>query len=261
LRELQVSDFIREYWDNQAIIHKSRPSASWSDDGAIALEMDFISSQFQASDYVLDVGCANGFALFDHFSKCKLENAVGVDFSEKMIAEARNRLKESNLSSLSFRHADVRELPFPDQTFDVVYTTRVLINLPSWQQQKIGIDECLRVTKNGGKVVFSEAFFEPYMKLSALRQVLGLAPLREHDFNRYIKEDDFEHFLSERNIEFRGHDFSSIYYVGTRLLRELVTDEIDITDYNNPFNQAFKLLEDRFSCSGLSLQKGYVLHK
>jgi len=34
--------------------------------------------------------------------------------------------------------------------YDVVYTTRVLVNLPTWEQQKKGIAECLRVTKKKG---------------------------------------------------------------------------------------------------------------
>ena len=43
--------------------------------------------------------------------------------------------------------------------------------------------------KRAASVIFSEAFWEPLTRLNALRALAGLAPLVEHDFNRYIKQE------------------------------------------------------------------------
>ena len=76
-----------------------------------------------------------------------------------------------------------RSLAFADSSFDVVYTTRVLINLPAWDQQVTGIMECLRVARPGGKVILSEAFWEPLVLINAMRALVRLPSLVEHDFN------------------------------------------------------------------------------
>ena len=256
-------DFIKTYWENQAKTHKDSHVASWGDNFMIDLEIDAIGEHISSGDRVLDVGCANGYSSFKQLGRCSnIASITGIDFAENMVAQANNTKRVKGLGeAISFEVGDIRSLRFPDDSFDVVYTTRVVINLPSWDEQKIALNECLRVVKPGGKVIFSEAFWEPLMLLNALRLFKQLPPLVEHDFNRYLKKAVLEDFFNQKNLKFSVNEFSSIYYLGSRFLRELVTDPSAYPGFTNPINRIFYDIEKEFSGGGFGIQQAYVVTK
>jgi len=254
------SDYIKDFWDKQAVNFKTDHKASWGDNFAITLEIENIGSYIKAGDRVLDVGCANGFSSFHQLDK-KPTHIMGIDFSEPMIKFAIERKMNEKAENLDFKVGDIRHLEFNDESFDLTYTTRVLINLPNWEQQKQGISECLRVTRKGGKVILSEAFYEPLVLLNSIRSLKGLAPLEEHDFNRYLKKKKLEDFLDRNGLAYNINDFSSIYYLGSRFLRELVTNVNDFEGYSNPVNKHFFDLEMVFSGGGFGIQMIYEITK
>ena len=257
-----MTDFIRDYWEGQGSKHGASHEASWGDNYAIALEIDTIAAHLADGNAVLDVGCANGYSAFQQLERRQLGRLVGVDYSAAMIAAARKAATSRALGDrVEFHEGDVRKLALPDATFDVVYTTRVLINLPNWEEQKTGITECLRVARPGGKVIFLEAFWEPLVLLNALRALVKLPALVEHDFNRYLKQDKLEGFLKSLGLDFRVEDFSSVYYLGSRFLRELVTDPAAWPGYSNPINRIFHDIEREYSGGGFGIQKAYVVQK
>ncbi len=256
------TDFILDYWESQASTFGSSHWASWGDHWMIDLEIEMIGGHIDRGTDVLDVGCANGYGAFRQLSERQPASIVGIDYSPKMIAAARDaRTREKAPGSISFEVGDVRNLNFPDDTFDVVYTTRVLINLPSWEEQRGALDECVRVTKPGGKVIFSEAFWEPLMLLNAMRQLVNLPPLAEHDFNRYLKKSKTEQHLREANLPYQFNDYSSVYYLGSRFLRELVTEPSDYPGYENPINNIFFDIERQYSGGGFGVQQAIVVNK
>jgi len=256
-----MSDFIKETWEKQAAKFKDSHWVSWGDNWVIALEIDNIAASIKDGHKVLDVGCANGFASVEQFKRRKID-ITGVDYSESMIHYAKEKLYELGITEgIKFQTGDVRTLDFEDETFDVVYTTRVLINLPNWEDQIKGINECLRVTKKGGTVIFSEAFWEPLVLLNAIRTLVKLPSLVEHDFNRYIKESKIEAYLKTLNVKYEIIDFSSVYYLGSRVLRELVTEVEKYPGYTNPINEIFYNIEKDYSGGGFGIQKAVVITK
>ena len=256
-----MTEFIKKFWEKQGKIFKESHEASWGDNFAIDLEIENISKFINKGDNVLDVGCANGYSTFFYLKKKPL-HITGVDFANNMILNANIAAKKLNVESIvKFEVGDIRNLDFPNSTFDVSYTTRVLINLPNWEEQKLGIDELIRVTKEGGRVILSEAFYEPLVLLNSLRQLVQLPPLVEHDFNRYIKKIKLEDYLIKKGYDFECIDMSSIYYLGSRFLRELVTNPGDYKGYSNPINKLFYEIEKEFSGGGFGIQQIYLLYK
>ena len=257
-----MKDFIHEFWEGQAHKHGASHEASWGDAFMIALEIETIAKYLRDGDTVLDVGCGNGYSAFRQLERRRLRRLVGVDFSGAMIAAARAANAARGLGgNVEFREGDVRRLDFPEASFDVVYTTRVLINLPTWEQQVEGIAECLRLTRAGGTVVLSEAFWEPLMLLNAIRALKRLPPLVEHDFNRYLKKQRLEELLAARDLAYAVDEFSSVYYLGSRFLRELVTDPSAYPGYSNPINELFYNIERDYSGGGFGIQQAYVIRK
>ncbi|MCK5641542.1 MAG: class I SAM-dependent methyltransferase [Gammaproteobacteria bacterium] len=256
-----MSNHILQFWSSQADKFGTSHSASWGDNYAIDLEIHTIGQHIKEGDKVLDVGCANGYSAIHHLDK-HISSITGVDFSESMIREAKKNQRECDSpDKLYFEVGDIRKLRFENDTFDVVYTTRTLINLPTWDEQKRGISECIRVCKVGGKIIFSEAFWEPLVLLNSIRTLKSLAPLVEHDFNRYLKKKYLEEYFLSGNIRFNVIDFSSIYYLGSRFLRELVTNPEDYPGYSNPINEIFYNIEKEYSGGGFGIQQAYVIQK
>jgi len=255
-------NFIKERWDDSAARWGEAHSASWGDLFAIRLEIAAVGGHLRDGERVLDAGCGNGFALFEQCKSHRFATATGIDFSEGMIGAAESRLRREPASCpIAFQLGDLRALPVPDGAFDAVYTTRALINLPTWQDQQAAIAECLRATRPGGRVLLSEAFWEPLVKLNALRAVVGLSPLVEHDFNRYLKRSALEEFLVAQGLRWTCEHFSSVYYLGTRLLREMIETEPRPTEYQSDFNREFYRLEEFYSGGDVGIQQLYVLHK
>jgi ubiquinone/menaquinone biosynthesis C-methylase UbiE len=256
-----MGDFIKDFWESQAITFKDSHAASWGDNYAIDLEVATIAKYIKKGDAVLDVGCSNGHATLAMLQK-QPSRLVGVDYAENMIRfanEAKSKLKDTD--NVEFSVGDIRKMNFEDNSFDVTYTTRVLINLPNWEDQVKGINECIRVTKKGGTIILSEAFWEPLVLLNSLRALKQLPPLVEHDFNRYLKKSKLESYLEKLQLKWTVEEFSSIYYLGSRFLRELVTTPSDYPGYSNPVNKIFYDIEKDFSGGGFGIQQAYILHK
>jgi ubiquinone/menaquinone biosynthesis C-methylase UbiE len=257
-------DFIKEFWENQGRAHQASHYASWGDRFAIELEIETIARYIKPGNRVLDIGCANGFSTFRQYEMIPEARFVGIDFAESMIEQANTIRGEKGLPKdrIGFSVASVLDLPFPDGSFDIAYTTRVLINLPTWEEQMRGLVEALRVVRASGLLVISEGFWEPFCLLNSLRLLFGQEPLVEHDFNRYIKKSKLEHWLRSNNLKFEVDEFSSIYYMGSRVIRELIQKEVPkFGDYSSPINKLFYDMEREYSGGGMSVQQAYVISK
>jgi len=99
---------------------------------------------------VLDVGCGPGpYALY---CVAKGYRYHGVDISDKMIDEARQRF--GVLKDAEFSVSDARRLPFPSDSIDVVLCLGVLEYVPP-ELEADYLREIARVLKPGGRVIFS----------------------------------------------------------------------------------------------------------
>lgn len=256
------TNFIKEYWEKQAETYKQSHEASWGDSWMIDLEIKTIGQYLKQGAQILDVGCGNGYSTIHQWQERRPASMIGVDLAENMIRHARQALIDHKITgNISFENGDIGSLRFPDNTFDIVYTTRVVINLPTWEQQTQALSECIRVTKKGGTIIFSEAFWEPLTLLNAVRALKNLPPLVEHDFNRYIKKSKLDAWLKSRGITYKVDEFSSVYYLGSRFLRELVTDPAAYPGFTNPINKLFHDIECQFSGGGFGIQQAYILTK
>jgi ubiquinone/menaquinone biosynthesis C-methylase UbiE len=106
---------------------------------------------------VLDLGCGTGD---DVQELARLVGpsgrVVGVDRSETVITEARERVRGTTLPVV-FQVADAYALPFPDATFDACRADRVFHHLEHPCQ---AFDELLRVVRPGGWVLLFDPDFE-----------------------------------------------------------------------------------------------------
>lgn len=100
------------------------------------------------SKSILDVGCGSGRGVVSFAAEAGF--AVGCDASVDMLGVAAGKLNGRRRWGLANAYA--QQLPFPDDTFDIV-TTLNFLHLFSLQTQREMISEMKRVTKIGGTIV------------------------------------------------------------------------------------------------------------
>ena len=96
---------------------------------------------------VLDIGCGIGGPAFVLASKYGAE-VVGIDIEPQLIADAKVRAEKLGLDSqCEFVTVEAGPLPFPENSFDVVFSAGVIMTIDDKEET---FAESLRVLKPGG---------------------------------------------------------------------------------------------------------------
>jgi SAM-dependent methyltransferase len=98
---------------------------------------------------LLDCGCGPGTVTLGLAEAVAPAQATGIDIEPGMIEQAKAFASERGVENIEFQVADIRELPFPDNSFDVVLTSAVLEHLGDPER---ALQELHRVVKQGGLV-------------------------------------------------------------------------------------------------------------
>ena len=96
---------------------------------------------------VLDCGCGPGTVTLGLAELDQAINITGLDFSEDQIDRARRSAAETGISNEHFEVGSVYELPFPDNSFDAVFSNSLYVHLTDPAD---AIKESYRVLKDGG---------------------------------------------------------------------------------------------------------------
>ncbi len=135
-------------------------------------EIDHVLSRLSPEGSVLELGCGYGRVAFE------LANAagrvVGIDTSPENLALARRLAGDSG--RCEFLEMDAADLSFPDGEFDAVVCIQNGICAFGVDQKRL-LGEAVRVTRSGGRVLFSsyaERFWSERLGWFQLQAELGL---------------------------------------------------------------------------------------
>jgi ubiquinone/menaquinone biosynthesis C-methylase UbiE len=124
---------------------------------------------------VLDVGTGPGVLLVELARHRPDLRLTGVDLSSDMAAAAERNLSEFGARA-STRVGDVKDLPFPDQSFDLIVSS---FSLHHWDDLDAAVAELARVLRPGGSLYvydFRFAPFEAFTAAARARSVLSGQP-------------------------------------------------------------------------------------
>ena len=157
---------------------------------------------------VLDIACGSGnVALVAARRYC---NVAGIDIAENLIDRARQRAAAEG-SQIDFRVGDAQDLPYPDASFDIVFSVFGAMFAPD---QSKAAREMLRVCRPGGRIVmanwmpegFGVDFFGAHARHAPPPEGLA-SPLR------WGTEEGVRELLGDgvREIEFRKNSGYAYY--------------------------------------------------
>jgi SAM-dependent methyltransferase len=120
-------------------------------------------SVWKENDIILEAGCGIGAQTKIIASKNPLCKFISIDISDESVKKAKESALSFGLSNVTFKQADIFNLPFEDGYFDHVFICFVLEHLHNY---KAGIAELKRVIKVNGTITVIEgdhgsAYFSP----------------------------------------------------------------------------------------------------
>jgi SAM-dependent methyltransferase len=113
----------------------------------------FLLPYIEPGQTLLDCGCGPGQITVGLARAANPGRVTGIDLDAAVLEAARRRAADADVANVEYREASAVALPFPDESFDVVYFHALLMHLPAPQH---ALAEAQRVLKRGGLVAVSE---------------------------------------------------------------------------------------------------------
>jgi len=148
----------------------------------------------------LDVGCGGGL-LAEEFARLGC-HVTGIDPSEPSLETARAHAAASGLS-IDYRTGVGEALPFPDQSFEIVYCCDVLEHVTDLERV---IAEIARMLIPGGVFLYDTINRTFLSKLFAIKlaqewRATRFAPPHLHDWEQFIRPTELQALMSRHGLE------------------------------------------------------------
>ena len=110
-------------------------------------------AKVQLGEKVLEVAVGPGLTIVELARRVGKDTTVyGIDVAPGMLRVATQRLQTQGFSKFDLREGDCRQLPFEENSFDVVYNGYMLDLIPTYDMSLI-LAEFKRVLRPGGRLV------------------------------------------------------------------------------------------------------------
>lgn len=225
-------DQVRKYWDERAATDSSAQSTT-QDFYLREIEFRVLKGLIEKHEpaRVMDVGCGDARTTARLAAEFRHMKFVGGDYSQSMVRNAQGNIDRAGIDNLNIMLCDISQT-LPARPMDMIYSTRCLINLPTWELQQTALKNIADALAPGGYYVMIENFVEGHENFNKVRHDFGLPEIaiREHNlfFNRAALLEfarDYYGILDEVNI-------SSSYYLGSRIVYSKICQERGMTpDY------------------------------
>jgi SAM-dependent methyltransferase len=216
---------IKKYWEERASVDSSVQSTTqdyYLREIEFQVLKNLIGRYIPAS--VMDAGCGDARTTTRLAAEFQEVKFIGGDYSESMVRNAQGNIARAGINNLRVVLFDVsRPLPFGQQ--EMIYSTRCLINLPTWELQQTAIQNIADALVADGLYVMIENFIEGHENFNRVRAEFGLPdiPVREH--NLFFKRSRLLDFVSKYFEVLEEVNISSTYYLVSRVIYSKICSE------------------------------------
>jgi arsenite methyltransferase len=138
--------------------------------------------EWSGRELVLDVGCGRGLMLIGAAKRLSSGKAIGIDLwqqqdqADNNISATQTNIEiEGVADRVEVKTADMRELPFPENYFDIITSNWTIHNLESEIDRQKALDEIIRVLKPGGMAILADIVnqseYAKYLELRDMKDV------------------------------------------------------------------------------------------
>lgn len=152
----------------------------------IELIREIINLNFNGRESIklIDVGCGDGYLLKEIARKLPEIDLFGIDLSENRVEMAKKFVPTAMLKT-----ADAQDMPFEDQTFDIVVCSEVIEHC--LDDTKV-LAELSRISKPNSFLILTAPNFYTFESISRVLIGRRIAPpsyhLREYSYNQLIRK-------------------------------------------------------------------------
>jgi len=238
-RDQDKAKKIRAYWEDPATV-------SLMDRNLKRLEIDTITPFLEENFKALDIGCGDGESTAEYAKK--VAEIIGVDYSRTMVKKSLGRVGVLR-KNITLLQADILNLPFCQEVFDVVITERCLINLESWELQQKALENIREVLKEGGLYLMLETTLQGLRVLNDMREKVGLKPIPMPWHNQNFDLEKLLPFL-EKGFQLIQRKSFGLYYFLSRVIHPLLVAPEE-PRYDAKMNQIAYFCQKAFEISEL----------
>jgi ubiquinone/menaquinone biosynthesis C-methylase UbiE len=113
----------------------------------------FFRHHIRAASRILDCGCGPGSITVGLAQWAPDGETVGIDLGAEQLDGARALARDLGVKNVTFRQGDIFDLPFEDDSFDLVFSQTVLFHIPDPEK---ALAEIKRVLRPGGLVALRD---------------------------------------------------------------------------------------------------------
>ena len=248
----QKTAAVRDYWDAHTLglqyvsdptIAKGSPEffehiRPWMNPYKFPWIMERIESESAKlkGKQLLEIGCGMGYDSLEFLRRGVRVTAI--DLTPNAVEFTRRHFEVAGVQADDVKVGNALDLPFPDESFDAVWSNGVLHATGDTQK---AIDEVWRVLKPGGRAIISHFYRKPSWMWTVHRLGRENIEYKEEDppVNEFYTEAEVEAFFSRFRIEqtFREHH---------RAL-PVARSGLKATLYKGVFRPVYNLLPDEFA--------------
>jgi trans-aconitate methyltransferase len=208
---------VREYWERRAATDSGSQSTTM-DVYLRDIEFQALASRIEVPQHatIADVGCGDGRTTAKLAARFPSIAFRGIDFCSNMLRIAHGVVEEAKLSNLTTHQQNVCD--GLEGRFDLIFTTRCLINVPSWELQRRALRNIHNALNDGGTYLMVENFIEGHASMNKLRVAFGLPEISIRSHNLFFERRRLLEFLTDMFQVTEEVNISSTYYMVTRVI-------------------------------------------
>jgi len=158
---------------------------------------------------ILDIGCGGGL-ISEPMARLGA-NVTGIDASEKNINIAKLHSKKNGLN-INYRNASPENLEHIEK-FDIILNLEIVEHV---NNVNLYIKSCYKLLKKNGLMftaTLNRSFISYIKAIIGAEYILRWLPIGTHDWNKFIKPEELEKFLSDENfstLDVKGLKFNPL---------------------------------------------------